>query len=63
MLTYKKTVTQLLVWMDQVCRLQPNRCSIVFGGDINDYAGVPARNVVPDEHNPIGPFRPQQEHH
>eukprot|EP00959_Pyramimonas_sp_CCMP1952_P062044 1296562-Pyramimonas_sp.AAC.1 len=57
MLTYKKTVKQMLDWMDQICRFQPTWCPTVFGGDINDDAGVP------DEQNPARLWRPQREHH
>eukprot|EP00959_Pyramimonas_sp_CCMP1952_P023975 502424-Pyramimonas_sp.AAC.1 len=42
---------------------QPARCFIVFGGDLNDNAGVPASDYIPDEFNPVGELFPRPEHY
>eukprot|EP00959_Pyramimonas_sp_CCMP1952_P398148 8341942-Pyramimonas_sp.AAC.1 len=51
MLVYEKMAMQMLVWMGQGGRLQPDWCSIVFGWDINDYVGAPAPKVVQQENH------------
>eukprot|EP00959_Pyramimonas_sp_CCMP1952_P071989 1503523-Pyramimonas_sp.AAC.1 len=53
----------MLAWMTKICDEQPARVSITFGGDLNDYAGIPDPSYVVDEYNPIGELAPQREHY
>eukprot|EP00959_Pyramimonas_sp_CCMP1952_P313524 6562565-Pyramimonas_sp.AAC.1 len=31
----------MIEWMRKISCEQPSRCSIIFGGDVNDHSGIP----------------------
>eukprot|EP00959_Pyramimonas_sp_CCMP1952_P238717 4988230-Pyramimonas_sp.AAC.1 len=53
----------MIEWMRKISCEQPSRCSIIFGGDVNDHSGIPPPGHVVDAMNPIGPLNPAQEHY
>eukprot|EP00959_Pyramimonas_sp_CCMP1952_P250146 5228890-Pyramimonas_sp.AAC.1 len=57
------TVDAVIKWMRIIISEQPSRCFVIFGGDVNDYAGIPSPDYVADVQNPVGPLFPAQEHY
>ncbi|CAK0789796.1 unnamed protein product, partial [Prorocentrum cordatum] len=59
---YQRTIKEILAWLNKTCSELPARASIVFGGDINDYAGIWMANTIVQDPSPVGPVYPAQEH-